>query len=65
MYYGYDDKVWNITDQYMFGSDFLVAPCMDNHADSTDVYFPKFSSPFSSSLSNFNVLSLSTSLACK
>ncbi|HVN47841.1 MAG TPA: TIM-barrel domain-containing protein [Bacteroidota bacterium] len=38
-----DPKVYNITDQFMFGNAFLVAPVVEQHAISRKVYLPKTS----------------------
>jgi alpha-D-xyloside xylohydrolase len=35
-----DKKAWNISDQYMFGSDILVSPIFAMNARSRDVYLP-------------------------
>lgn len=39
-----DDSVWAITDQYMFGNDFMAAPVYTYQARNRSVYFPKASS---------------------
>ena len=36
-----DEKCWDITDQYLFGSDILVAPVCYENAISRKVYLPK------------------------
>ncbi len=36
-----DEQVWNIKDQYMFGTDALVAPITDYQARARKVYLPK------------------------
>jgi len=41
MDFGYDKKVNDLGDQYMFGPSFLVAPVYDYKARSREVYFPK------------------------
>lgn len=45
-YYGQDPKVWDITEAFSFGEDFLIAPCMDEGATSVTVYFPAGSGPW-------------------
>lgn len=41
--YGYDDRVWELDEQYLFGEDFLVAPCMYEGSTTVNVYFPAYS----------------------
>lgn len=41
MDFGYDGKVNDLGDQFMFGSSFLVAPVYQYKARTRDVYFPK------------------------
>lgn len=41
MDFGYDGKVNDMGDQFMFGSSFLVAPVYQYKARTRDVYFPK------------------------
>ena len=36
-----DEKCWNLKDQYMFGSDYLVAPVLQPGCTSREVYLPK------------------------
>ena len=36
-----DRAAWDIDDQYMFGSDYMVAPILDAGARNRTVYFPK------------------------
>ncbi len=36
-----DDKAWKIEDQYLFGSDILVAPIMENGQRTRSIYLPK------------------------
>ena len=36
-----DQKCWDITDSYMFGSDILVAPICHEHEMSREVYLPE------------------------
>ena len=36
-----DEKCWELKDQYMFGSDYLVAPVLQAGATSREVYLPK------------------------
>ena len=43
LHFGYDPRVWRLEEQFMFGSDFLVAPAMDENATEVDVYIPQFS----------------------
>jgi alpha-glucosidase len=43
MNYAYDDEAWTIQDAYLFGDDFLVAPCTDEGSVVVDVYMPAFS----------------------
>lgn len=35
-----DEKCWNITDQYMFGSEYLIAPVMYQGMTERSVYLP-------------------------
>ena len=35
-----DDKCWNVSDQYMFGSSYLVAPILHRNEYSREVYLP-------------------------
>lgn len=35
-----DEKCWSLSDQYMFGPDYLVAPVLTPATDSRDVYLP-------------------------
>ena len=44
MDYGFDRKVWEIGDEYMFGPAFLAAPVTEYKARSRDVYLPAGSS---------------------
>ena len=37
----YDDKVWDIENEFMFGSDYLVAPVEDEGYTSRVVYLPE------------------------
>lgn len=43
MNYAYDVKSWGIQEEYMFGDDFLVAPCMEEGSTSVSVYIPALS----------------------
>ncbi|CAM9105451.1 unnamed protein product, partial [Ectocarpus fasciculatus] len=43
MNYAYDATAWRVEEAYLFGDDFLVAPCMDEGSTSVDVYFPALS----------------------
>ena len=43
MKYGYDAPVWSLAEQFLFGYDFLVAPCMTENATEVDVYIPRLS----------------------
>ena len=36
-----DEKCWDIRDQYMFGSEYLVAPVLEAGATSRKVYLPE------------------------
>ena len=36
-----DEKCWNLPEQYMFGSDYLVAPVLSLGAREREVYLPK------------------------
>lgn len=36
-----DAQTWNITDQYMFGREYMAAPVYDQGARNRAVYFPK------------------------
>ena len=36
-----DVATWDMQDEYMFGSDYLVAPVVEQHTLSREVYFPK------------------------
>ena len=36
-----DEKCWNLRDQYMFGSDYLVAPILAPQTFSREVYLPE------------------------
>ena len=36
-----DEKCWDLKDQYMFGSDYLVAPVLKAGATERQVYLPK------------------------
>ena len=36
-----DEKCWTLSDQYMFGPDYLVAPILQSGARARDVYLPK------------------------
>jgi len=40
MHHPYDRQVWNIDDEYYFGSEFLVCPVMSS-ADRRDIYLPE------------------------
>jgi alpha-glucosidase (family GH31 glycosyl hydrolase) len=46
MKYGYDAACWSLGEQYLFGYDFLVAPCMTENATQVSVYIPQFSGPW-------------------
>jgi len=46
MRYGYDSKTWGLEEQYLFGYDFLVAPCMTEGATAVQVYIPQLSGPW-------------------
>lgn len=43
LHYGYDDQVWDLTEQYLVGTQMLVAPVLYEGATSVNVYFPKLS----------------------
>lgn len=40
MNYAYDERAWLVQEEYLFGDDFLIAPCMDEGEVSVKVYFP-------------------------
>jgi alpha-glucosidase (family GH31 glycosyl hydrolase) len=47
-HYAYDEYTWELTNdpvtqnsQYMFGSEFLVAPCITEGASNTITYLPR------------------------
>ena len=46
MQYGYDESCWDLGEQYLFGYDFLVAPCMTENATTVSVYIPQLSGPW-------------------
>lgn len=48
MHYAYDPVVWTMEPQlqYLFGSEFLVAPCMFQGGQNVSVYFPALSGPW-------------------
>lgn len=46
MLYGYDATSWSLEEQYLFGPDFLVAPCMTENASDVSVYIPPLSGPW-------------------
>jgi len=41
MDFGKDRKVWDISDQYLFGSNIMVCPVYEYEAQSRNVYFPQ------------------------
>ena len=43
MNYAYDPSAWRVEEAYLFGDDFLIAPCMNEGATTVDVYFPALS----------------------
>jgi len=43
MNYAYDAAAWSKQEEYLFGDDFLVAPCMEEGAVTVQVYFPSMS----------------------
>ena len=43
LHYGYDDAVWDLKEQYLVGTEMLVAPVLYEGATSVDVYFPRLS----------------------
>ena len=43
MNYAYDEEAWTIEEEYLFGDDFLIAPCMEEGATSVDVFIPSLS----------------------
>ncbi len=43
MNYAYDDASWSVENEFLFGDDFLVAPCMDEGSVQVSVYFPALS----------------------
>ncbi|MDD3278047.1 MAG: glycoside hydrolase family 31 protein [Lachnospiraceae bacterium] len=38
--FSHDDKCWDITDEYLYGPDILVAPICHEHATEREVYLP-------------------------
>jgi alpha-glucosidase (family GH31 glycosyl hydrolase) len=46
MHYSFDEKVFNLTEQYLFGTEFLIAPCMQERVENVNVYFPLHSGPW-------------------
>jgi alpha-glucosidase (family GH31 glycosyl hydrolase) len=43
LHYGYDDAVWELGEQYLVGTQLLVAPVLHEGATGVDVYFPRLS----------------------
>jgi hypothetical protein len=43
LHYGYDDAVWELGEQYLVGTQLLVAPVLHEGATSVEVYFPRLS----------------------
>jgi hypothetical protein len=43
LHYGYDDAVWELGEQYLVGTQLLVAPVLHEGATSVEVYFPHLS----------------------
>ena len=52
LHYGYDEAVWNLTEQYLVGTQFLAAPVLYEGATSVNVYFPKLSGTWVHIVSN-------------
>jgi alpha-D-xyloside xylohydrolase len=46
MKFGYDSTCWSLGEQYLFGYDFLVAPCMTENSTQVSVYIPHLSGPW-------------------
>lgn len=46
MKYGYDKQTWGLVEQFLYGYDFLVAPCMTEGDVEVTLYFPQFSGPW-------------------
>ena len=46
MHYGYDPLVWSITEQYLVGTQLLIAPVLYEGATDVTVYFPQHSGPW-------------------
>lgn len=46
MHYAYDEVVWDITEQYLVGTELLVAPVVYEGATEVEVYFPVYSGPW-------------------
>jgi alpha-glucosidase (family GH31 glycosyl hydrolase) len=40
MNYAYDDMAWIVEEAFLFGDDFLVAPCLEPNGTVVNVYFP-------------------------
>lgn len=43
LHYAYDLDAWDQKEQFLVGTEFLVAPCMNEGEESVKVYFPPFS----------------------
>lgn len=43
MNYAYDAAAWQVEEAYLFGDEYIVAPCMEKNKTSVVVYFPALS----------------------
>ena len=43
LHYGYDTTVWDLTEQYLVGTELLVAPVVYEGATAVEVYIPRLS----------------------
>ena len=43
LHYGYDTTVWDLTEQYLVGTELLVAPVVYEGASTVEVYIPRLS----------------------